>query len=229
MPTTMLGRTGLAVSKVGFGAMELRGPNGSWPRAIDDAIASRLLNLVIDSGVNLIDTAPDYGLSEGLIGKHVSHRRDEFYLATKCGCTISPNGAPLESDAHHFDRPNLRAAVEQSLRRMNTDYIDLIQFHHSPSREVLDANDSVAELGYDYTLLDLADDCDTTSFEEAFRERGAPLQIAKMDEPQLRGVYKGTLFLLRPDLHIAWRGDAPPVDTHSIVAIATGHGPPYRA
>jgi aryl-alcohol dehydrogenase-like predicted oxidoreductase len=126
--------------------MELRGPNGPWPRTVDDATASRLLNLVIDSGVNLIDTAPDYGLSESLIGKHISHRRDEFYLATKCGCAVSPDGAPLENDAHQFDRPNLRAAVEQSLRRMNTDYIDLIQFHHSPSREELDANDSVAEL-----------------------------------------------------------------------------------
>jgi aryl-alcohol dehydrogenase-like predicted oxidoreductase len=146
MPTTELGRTGLRVSKIGFGAMELRGPNGPWPRPVDDATASRLLNLVIDAGVNLIDTAPDYGLSESLIGKHISHRRDEFYLATKCGCTISPDGTPLESDAHRFDPPNLRAAVEQSLRRMNTDYVDLIQFHHSPSREVLDANDSVAEL-----------------------------------------------------------------------------------
>ncbi len=126
--------------------MELRGPNGPWPRPFDDATTSRLLNLVIESGVNLIDTAPDYGLSESLIGKHISHRRDEFYLASKCGCTISPDGAPLEGDGHEFDRPNLRAAVEQSLRRMNTDHIDLIQFHHSPSREVLDANDSVAEL-----------------------------------------------------------------------------------
>jgi aryl-alcohol dehydrogenase-like predicted oxidoreductase len=146
MRTTTLGRTALRVSKIGFGAMELRGPNGPWPRSVDDATASRLLNLVVDSGVNLIDTAPDYGLSESLIGKHISHRRDEFYLATKCGCTISPDGAPLEYDGHQFDRSNLRAAVEQSLRRMGTDYIDLIQFHHSPSREVLDANDSVAEL-----------------------------------------------------------------------------------
>jgi 2-polyprenyl-6-methoxyphenol hydroxylase-like FAD-dependent oxidoreductase len=84
-------------------------------------------------------------------------------------------------------------------------------------------------LGYDYTLLDLAGDSDTTAVEDAFRERGAPLQVTKMDEPQLRDVYKGTLFLLRPDLHIAWRGDAPPADPKSIVAIATGHGPSYRA
>jgi 2-polyprenyl-6-methoxyphenol hydroxylase-like FAD-dependent oxidoreductase len=84
-------------------------------------------------------------------------------------------------------------------------------------------------LGYDYTLLDLAGDSDTTAVEDAFRERRAPLQVTKIDEPQLRDVYKGTLFLLRPDLHIAWRGDAPPADPKSIVAIATGHGPSYRA
>lgn len=84
-------------------------------------------------------------------------------------------------------------------------------------------------LGNDFTLLDLTGDCDTSSFEDAFRETGAPLQITKLDEPQLRDVYNGTLFLLRPDLHIAWRGDAPPADTNAIAAIATGHGPRYRA
>ena len=146
LATTTLGCSGLSVSKIGFGAMELRGPDGPWPRPIDDAGAARLLNLVLDSGINLIDTAPDYGLSEGFIGTHIAHRRDEYVLATKCGCTVSPDGAPIESDVHTFGRPNLRAAVEQSLRRMRTDRIDLIQFHHSPSRVELEENDSIAEL-----------------------------------------------------------------------------------
>jgi 2-polyprenyl-6-methoxyphenol hydroxylase-like FAD-dependent oxidoreductase len=83
-------------------------------------------------------------------------------------------------------------------------------------------------LGYDYTLLDLAGDFDTTSLEVAFHDNGAPLQVTRMDEPQLRDVFKGKLFLLRPDLHIAWRGDATPADAQSVVAIATGHGPLYR-
>ena len=52
--------------------------------------AGRLLNGVLDSGINLIDTSPDYGHSEELIGSHLGHRRDEFFLATKCGCPSSP-------------------------------------------------------------------------------------------------------------------------------------------
>jgi len=146
LPTTDLGRTGLTISKIGFGAMELRGPYGDWPRPVDDDNANRLLNLVLDSGITLIDTAPDYGLSEELIGKHLAGRRDEYILATKCGCSVRPDGAPFESSEHRFDRPVVRAAVEQSLRRMQTDHIDLIQFHHSPSAAELATEDSVAEL-----------------------------------------------------------------------------------
>jgi aryl-alcohol dehydrogenase-like predicted oxidoreductase len=146
IPATTLGRTGLTVSTIGFGAMELRGPDGPWPRPIDEESAARLLNRVLDSGITLIDTAPDYGLSEGFIGRHLARRRDEYVLATKCGCTINADGSPVEGDVHTFGRANLRAAAEQSLRRMRTDYIDLIQFHHSPSGEELAAHDSVAEL-----------------------------------------------------------------------------------
>jgi aryl-alcohol dehydrogenase-like predicted oxidoreductase len=126
--------------------MELRGPYGDWPTKVDDAKASQLLNAVVDLGVNLIDTAPDYGLSEELIGTHLSHRREEFYLATKCGCSVRSSGEAFESNIHTFERPNIRAAVEQSLTRMKTDYIDLVQFHHSPSRAELVENDSIAEL-----------------------------------------------------------------------------------
>ncbi|MGC0367431.1 aryl-alcohol dehydrogenase-like predicted oxidoreductase [Rhodococcus sp. 27YEA15] len=146
MPQAILGQTGLSVSKIGFGAMELRGPYGDWPTRVDDETASTLLHSVLDLGINLIDTAPDYGLSEQLIGEFLAHRRDEYYLATKCGCAVRENGEPFESNLHTFERPNIRAAVEQSLRRMKTDYIDIIQFHHSPTRSELVEQDSIAEL-----------------------------------------------------------------------------------
>ena len=66
--------------------MELR----ELPRGpvIADEDAGRLLNAVLDGGINLIDTSPDYGRSEELIGRYVGHRRDEFFLASKCGCLI---------------------------------------------------------------------------------------------------------------------------------------------
>jgi aryl-alcohol dehydrogenase-like predicted oxidoreductase len=146
LPTTTLGRTGLTVTKLGFGAMELRGPAGRRTGPdIDDAAAGAILNQVIDSGINWVDTSPDYGVSEERIGRYLSSRRGEFLLASKCGCAVNADGSPASGD-HNFARTNVRAGVEQSLRRMKTDHLDLVQFHASPSRETLEDNDSVAEL-----------------------------------------------------------------------------------
>ena len=78
---------------LGYGAMELRGqPRGP---AIADEDAGRLLNAVLDAGINLIDTSIDYGRSEELIGRTLGHRRDEYFLASKCGCLLGepPPGA----------------------------------------------------------------------------------------------------------------------------------------
>ena len=139
LQTAVLGRTGVEVTKLGFGAMELRNVGG------EDA-AARLLNDVLDAGITMIDTSPDYGPSEDLIGAGISHRRDEFFLASKCGCQVEP---PPPADAfpdHLFDRRNIRAGVEQSLRRMRTDHLDLVQVHMSPSRSTLEEHDSIAEL-----------------------------------------------------------------------------------
>lgn len=140
-----LGRTGLEVTRLGYGAMELRGTD-HFPR-LSPTDASAILNAVLDNGINYIDTSPDYGYSEELIGRHISHRRSEFYLASKCGCPIeAPDALHANRKPHSFTRQNIRAGVEQSLLRMKTDYLDVVQFHISPSRAVLEENDSVAEL-----------------------------------------------------------------------------------
>jgi len=147
IPTATLGRTGLTVTKLGYGAMELRGPGGRrMGRSIDDDQAAAVLNAVVDGGINWIDTSPDYGLSEELIGRHLSRRRGEFFLASKCACFISPDGGASGFGEHDFSRSNVRAGVEQSLRRLKTDHLDVVQFHASPSRQTLEENDSVAEL-----------------------------------------------------------------------------------
>ena len=144
LPTAVLGRTGIEVSRLGYGAMELRGIE-HFPR-LSTAEASTLLNGVLDHGINYIDTSPDYGYSEELLGL-IAHRRGEFYLASKCGCPVEAPDTPFEArQPHSFTRENIRAAVEQSLRRMKTDHLDVVQFHHSPSRAVLEAEDSIAEL-----------------------------------------------------------------------------------
>ncbi|MGO9557550.1 MAG: aldo/keto reductase [Acidimicrobiales bacterium] len=147
LPTSTLGRTGLEVTKLGYGAMELRGPGGrGMGRNIDDEQAGAVLNAVVDAGINWIDTSPDYGVSEELIGRHLSARRSEFFLASKCACAVSPDGSATGFGQHDFSRSNVRAGVEQSLHRMKMDHLDLVQFHASPSRETLEANDSVNEL-----------------------------------------------------------------------------------
>ena len=142
--TRTLGRTRADVTILGYGAMELRGlPRG--PEIADDD-AARLLNAVLDGGINLIDTPPDYGRSEELIGASIGHRREEFFLASKCGCPIDhPTDAPPPYP-HDYSAKNVRANVEQSLRRLRTDRLDLVQVHMSPSTATLAQNYTVETL-----------------------------------------------------------------------------------
>ena len=84
-------------------------------------------------------------------------------------------------------------------------------------------------LGNDYTLLDLRGDCDARPLAQAFRALGAPLEILHLDEARVRGIYGASVFLLRPDLHIVWRGDGPPPDPDGLAALATGHIRPTAA
>jgi aryl-alcohol dehydrogenase-like predicted oxidoreductase len=134
LPTRTLGRTGLQVTQLGYGAMELRGaPRGP---VVDDDQAERVLRAVLDGGINYIDTSIDYGVSEARIGAVLGSRRSEFYLASKCGCAVDP--PPGERPDHVFTRDNVVAGVEQSLRRLRTDYLDVVQFHASPSPAVLE-------------------------------------------------------------------------------------------
>jgi len=138
LPRRTLGRTGMDVTQLSYGAMELRGaPRG---RAISDEQAERILKAVLDSGINYIDTSIDYGLSEERIGAVLGGRRSEFFLASKCGCPVQEQpgetGGPRQ---HTFTRDNIVAGVEQSLKRLRTDYLDVVQFHASPSRQALEA------------------------------------------------------------------------------------------
>ena len=186
LPTRELGRTGLQVTTLGYGAMELRG--GSRGREVSPADAGAVLNAVLDAGINFIDTSIDYGMSEELIGEHISHRRSEFYLATKCGCPVNqPPPKPGERWQHIFTRENIVAGVEQSLARMRTDYIDVLQFHAGPSQEVLEEHGAVETLrelqregkvrfiGMSSTLPNLADHIEMGVF-DAFQIPYSSLQ-----------------------------------------------------
>jgi aryl-alcohol dehydrogenase-like predicted oxidoreductase len=123
-----LGRTGLEVTQLGYGSMGLRGPRTWGVRVVDEALAERFLNAVLDAGINFIDTAPDYGLSEQRIGKSISSRRKEFYLATKCGCVYTQHEDHLEIN-HIWTKDVIERNLHTSLERLKTDYIDILQFH----------------------------------------------------------------------------------------------------
>ena len=136
LPKRKLGRTGLEVTALGYGAMELRGPNGGVRngKPLAPGQAAKVLNAVLDGGVNFIDTAIDYGVSEESIGAAISGRRREYFLASKCGCTFDPSG-PRQ---HIFTRKNITEGVALSLKRMKTDHLDLVQFHGTPPPDVRD-------------------------------------------------------------------------------------------
>ena len=146
-----LGRTGASVSVLGYGAMELRGSprrptRGGPPQPpVEAAEAGRLLNTALDAGINLIDTSIDYRRSETFIGRYVAHRRDEYFLASKCGCAAGWRQFRLHPP-HNFGPANIRTGVEQSLRRLRTDHLDLVQVHHSPGRGQMEADDTIDTL-----------------------------------------------------------------------------------
>jgi aryl-alcohol dehydrogenase-like predicted oxidoreductase len=93
--------------------------------------------------VNLIDTSIDYGRSEELIGRCLRARRDEFFLASKCGCSASVPSGEAMMTPHDYSAANVRAGVEQSLSLRQTDHLDLVQVHLSPSRSEMEAGGTI--------------------------------------------------------------------------------------
>lgn len=115
MEKRTLGKTGLQVSILGVGGAEI--DEDVTPEAVE-----RILGDALDAGLNVIDTAECYTNGEDMIGRAVSSRRSEYYLFTKCG------------HADGLDLPDwtpelLRQSVDRSLRRLRTDYLDLLQLH----------------------------------------------------------------------------------------------------
>ena len=135
LPTAVLGRTGLEVTRLGFGsAISRKLPDSEW---------AQLLGAVLDSGINFVDTANDYGVNwdvpaEEQIGKHISGRRSEYILATKCGCAPG-------ADGHVWTKENAIRGLHESLKRMKTDYVDIMQYHN-PTVDEAKSGDLIAVL-----------------------------------------------------------------------------------
>jgi aryl-alcohol dehydrogenase-like predicted oxidoreductase len=135
-----LGRSGLKVPVLSFGTGTFGGGNEffrAWG-ATDVAEATRLVDICMEAGINLFDTADIYsdGLSETVLGKAVAGRRADVLISTKATFRMGPGPNDLGSSRHHLIR-----ACEASLRRLGTDYIDIYHLHGfdalTPIEEVL--------------------------------------------------------------------------------------------
>ena len=150
MPHRPLGFSDLTVSAVGLGCNNFGRPGSATE---EQAGTSRVVHAAIDHGISFLDTAEMYGYSHGrsetMMGVALAGRRDSVVLATKFGNAGAKN--PELRDVPHGSRAYIRAAVEDSLRRLRTDYIDLYQLHtpdpETPIDETLAALHELIEAG----------------------------------------------------------------------------------
>jgi aryl-alcohol dehydrogenase-like predicted oxidoreductase len=114
MEKRSLGKTGMDVTVLGYGGAEI------GYRGVPEETVERLINGALDAGLNVIDTAECYVDSEEKIGKVVSRRRNEFFLFTKCG---------HDKDGDHWNPKKMAEQIDRSLKRLQTDRVDLLQLH----------------------------------------------------------------------------------------------------
>ncbi len=140
LETRTLGRSDLNITSVGIGTA----PIGSTPEwsvywgPQDEGDAIRAIQTAIDLGVNWIDTAPFYGWgrAEEIVGRAVKGRRDDLFLFTKCGTSPDGRGGWVEN----LEPESIRRELEASLRRLQTDHVDLLQFHDPDPRTPIETS-----------------------------------------------------------------------------------------
>jgi aryl-alcohol dehydrogenase-like predicted oxidoreductase len=148
MQTTNFGKTGLKVSRLCFGT-------ATFGKQTDEEAAFKILDKVADAGINFIDTADGYpmgadfalaGRTEEIVGRWLKGKRQQFVIASKAGLPMGPE--PWNQGA---SRKHLLDAIDSSLRRLRTDYIDLYQVHFddraTPIDETLEALDTIVRSG----------------------------------------------------------------------------------
>jgi L-galactose dehydrogenase len=126
MKYNLLGKTGMKVSRLSFGASSL----GSVFRPVEESEAIKAVRLAVEAGINYFDVAPAYGgtLSETILGKALRGvPRDRYYLSTKVGKYTLPSN--YGEDTLDYSRTRIRASIEESSKRLGTDYFDLIHIH----------------------------------------------------------------------------------------------------
>jgi aryl-alcohol dehydrogenase-like predicted oxidoreductase len=154
MEHRQLGRSGLRLSALSLGAMTFGEAKGFMKGVhSDDAEARRVFDAALEAGVDTVDTANGYseGRSEELLGQWMKGRRHDVTLATKCRFPTLGGTAPMHPDESGLSRKSILWNCEQSLRRLQTDYIDLYQVHMQdrsvPIEETLRALDDLVRTG----------------------------------------------------------------------------------
>jgi len=145
MKTRKLGKTGFKVTEIGLGTWQL---GGRWGEAYNETSAQAILESALDNGINFIDTADVYndGMSERSIGAFLKKQQNRIIVATKCGRQISPH------ENEGYTPKVLTKYVEDSLKRMNLETLDLIQLHCPPTQvyyrpEIFETFDHLKEQG----------------------------------------------------------------------------------
>ena len=144
MQYTTLGRTGITVSRLGLGTMVL----GAWGNTDRDECRA-ILHRALDAGINLVDTADVYafGESEEIVGEALKGRRDDVVLATKFHNAMPGPGGVDDPNRRGNSRRWIVRAVDESLRRLQTDWIDLYQVHRpDPATDIAETVDALTDL-----------------------------------------------------------------------------------
>src|SRR5438270_6008924 len=213
MEKRRLGKTDMEVSVLGFGGSEIGYENASRETV------GELLKSALDAGLNVIDTAECYHSSEELIGQAVSHRRNEFFLFTKCG---HPHGFGERAD---WSKDSILESVQRSLDRLKTDKIDIVQLHSCSEAELrkgeaIDALQIARDRGY-VRYIGYSGDGQAARFaveSGAFDTLQASINIADQEAidltlPLAREKQMGVI-AKRPIANAAWKTGHRPIDSY---------------
>ena len=149
-----LGATGLKVSRICLGCMTYGQPTERWPWALGEEESRPFIKQALELGINFFDTANVYssGMSEEVVGRALKDfsRRDEVVIATKVHGKVQPGDSPDKND-HGLSRKHIMSAIDASLKRLGTDYVDLYQIHRwdyeTPIEETLEALHDIVKMG----------------------------------------------------------------------------------
>jgi aryl-alcohol dehydrogenase-like predicted oxidoreductase len=213
MEKRQLGKTDMQVSVLGVGGSEIGYEHASAETA------SALLNQALDLGINVIDTAECYHTSEEMIGRAIGHRRDQFFLFTKCG---HPRGA---ESAPNWSRDSILESIQRSLQRLQTDRVDVVHLHSCSEAELrkgeaIAALQTARERGYT-RYIGYSGDSHAARYaaeSAAFDTLQTSINIADQEAIELTMplARKNNLGVIakRPIANAAWKSGHKPIDSY---------------